>query len=635
MNTPGKFLRLSMISLMATCCAATLTAGTGQYQEVAYPPSETAGGLKLGVTYTVWVPDGVSVLRGVIVHQHGCGTGACQGGATAAYDLHWQALARKWDCALLGPSYNQTDKDDCRLWSDPRNGSERAFLRALSDLGAQSGHAELEQVPWCLWGHSGGGYWAAEMQMLHPDRIVAVWLRSGASALFRDKSDQSASEIPPAVLRVPVVCNPGVKEKDDPRFGRIWDGMLEMFKTFRHQGAPIAFAPDPLTSHECGDSRYLAIPFFDSCLGMRLPERGSSDQKLKPVDMSGGWLGSWSDGKIASASAFEGEAREAVWLPSAAVAQAWSQYIQSGSVSDTTPLPPPSAVRFEKKPDSSVQLSWDAEPDFESGLGGFVIYCAGKETARLPDKPVRRFGRPLFQGMSYHDTPEQPLPVMRWTDTNSANARASASDYQVLAVNGVGLESEKVTAIASAELSGVAARSKVHPVRVLVVYFSRTGNTEQMARAVGEGAKRVGGAEVTVRKLSDVSKPDLEAADGLVLGCPTYFANIPGEMKSVLDDWNWKWKVDFTGKVGGAFATAGGQVGGQEHVVISLLLFMLNNRMVVAGPLYGNEKTGSVWAEAGAAAITGPLDPGVSEKELDGARRLGERVAQVAVRMRY
>ena len=135
-----------------------------------------------------------------------------------------------------------------------------------------------------------------------------------------------------------------------------------------------------------------------------------------------------------------------------------------------------------------------------------------------------------------------------------------------------------------------------------------------------------------MRRIEDVSKPDLEAADGLVLGSPTYFANIPGEMKTLLDNWNWKWKVDFTDKVGGAFATAGGQLGGQEHVVVSLLLFMLNNRMVIAGPLYRNDRTGSIWGEAGAAAITGPLDPGIGEGELEGARRLGERVAQTARR---
>lgn len=73
--------------------------------------------------------------------------------------------------------------------------------------------------------------------------------------------------------------------------------------------------------------------------------------------------------------------------------------------------------------------------------------------------------------------------------------------------------------------------------------------------------------------------------------------------------------------------------GGQKHVVVSLLLFMLHNRMVVAGPLYRNEKTGSIWAESDAAAITGPPDPGVGEGELDGARRLGERVARLATKM--
>ncbi len=105
-------------------------------------------------------------------------------------------------------------------------------------------------------------------------------------------------------------------------------------------------------------------------------------------------------------------------------------------------------------------------------------------------------------------------------------------------------------------------------------------------------------------------------------------------MKAVIDDWSWKMKVDFTDKVGGAFATGGGQAGGKEHVVTSLLLFMLSNRMIVAGPLYQNEKTGSVWGEPGAAAMTGPLDPGVGGGELDSARRLGQRIAQVTVKLK-
>jgi len=166
--------------------------------------------------------------------------------------------------------------------------------------------------------------------------------------------------------------------------------------------------------------------------------------------------------------------------------------------------------------------------------------------------------------------------------------------------------------------------------RVLVVYYSATGNTEKMAEGVVAGIKRV--ANATLKKVEDTTKADLEAADAIILGCPTYFGDVPGKMKTFMDDWNWKLKVDFTDKIGGAFATGGGQVGGKEHTVIALLIFMLQNRMVVAGPLYTNPTTGSVWGEMGAAAMTGPLDPGVSDNELDGAQRLGERIARLAVK---
>ena len=74
-------------------------------------------------------------------------------------------------------------------------------------------------------------------------------------------------------------------------------------------------------------------------------------------------------------------------------------------------------------------------------------------------------------------------------------------------------------------------------------------------------------------------------------------------------------------------------MGGKEHVVISLLLFMINNRMVVAGPLYQDQEGQDIWAEAGAGAMTGPIDPGIGPKELDSAGRLGERVAHLAVKM--
>ena len=166
---------------------------------------------------------------------------------------------------------------------------------------------------------------------------------------------------------------------------------------------------------------------------------------------------------------------------------------------------------------------------------------------------------------------------------------------------------------------------------VLIAYDSLMGNTERMAGAVAEGARRVPGAIALVKRVGEVTKEDLKAAEAIVLGCPAYYADIPGRMKIVIDDWSWKMKVDFTDKVGGAFATGGGQMGGKEHTVISLLLFMINNRMIVAGPLYQDQEGEDIWAEVGAGAMTGPIDPGISPKELDSANRLGERVARLAV----
>lgn len=168
------------------------------------------------------------------------------------------------------------------------------------------------------------------------------------------------------------------------------------------------------------------------------------------------------------------------------------------------------------------------------------------------------------------------------------------------------------------------------PVRILIAYHSLRGHTEQMARAVAEGARQVPGVEVTMKPVELVTKQDLEAAHGIILGCPTYYGNISGAMKIVIDDWSWKMEVDFTDKVGGAFATGGGQTGGKEHTVISLLLFMINNRMIVAGPLYSDEEGEDIWGEVGSTAMTGPIDPGINEAEIDGARRLGRRVAEVA-----
>ncbi|HEY1186961.1 MAG TPA: hypothetical protein VGE74_04855 [Gemmata sp.] len=410
----------------------------GPYYRVRYEASTAQGELPYGVNYTLWVPKGVKALRGVIVHQHGCGEGSCKSGLTGAFDLHWQALAKKHDCALLAPAYEQPEKADCQMWCDPRNGSDAAFRKCLTDLGAKSGHPELAKVPWALWGHSGGGHWAGGMVLLHPDRVAAAWLRSGVPLLKADpaRTGIKAHALPDAALKVPVMCNLGTKEGvtvKDKGFAGVWPANEAFFSAVRGKGGLVGVAIDPLSSHDCGNQRYLAIPWLDACLAARLPKAGGDPLNAMPTDRA--WLAPPLGSEAVAAAKFTGDALKAGWLPNEALGKAWAQYVKDTAVTDLTPPPAPTSVQLKGN-----ELTWAAEADLESGLAGFVIERDGKVLATLPEKGKNPFGRPVFQNLQYSDTPTQPLVPMRYTDTKAEAGKKHV--YRVIAVNTVGLKSE-------------------------------------------------------------------------------------------------------------------------------------------------------------------------------------------------
>jgi hypothetical protein len=417
----------------------TPSSGAGRYLQVAYPPSTTKGELQIGVIYALWIPDNIKTVRAVIVHQHGASIPAAQAGATSAYDLHWQALAKKWNCVLLGPSYHVlNDAIDltpggAELWFDPRQGSDRVFLRALDEFATQSGHAEIAAAPWCLWGHSGGGIWANVMSILHPDRVLAVFLRSGTAAMFRPRHEFIQPEVPPAVYEIPTIVNFGIGERGN----HPWDGSIATFQEYRTQGAPIGFAPDPRAGHFCGDCRYLAIPFFDACLQMRLTEW---NKILRPVDLSSAWLATPFADTATPAAAFKDDPKKAAWLPNEAIAKIWTEYVRTGTVTDAGAPPAPVNVRANADANHGNEITWEAEADIVSGLGGFIVLRNGRGIARLPTQaPEAVYGRPLFQGLSYHDTPFAPLPQMRHVDMS---AQVGAKHvYTVIALSSAGVPS--------------------------------------------------------------------------------------------------------------------------------------------------------------------------------------------------
>jgi len=413
---------------------------TGQYVKMYYPGLSDEGQLRFAVTYTLWIPDHVKTLRGIIVHQHGAGMTASKEGSTAAYDLHWQALTKKWDCALLGPCYHVLNDGDWDAagsiyWMDPRRGSEKTFLRALHDFAVKTGHAELATVPWTLWGHSAGGIWSDIMSTLHPERVVGVYCRSGSQPVFFDRPLQvPPTTVTPAACAIPMMLSCGIKED------WITDKLMRTFKQYRDQGATMGFAHDPRTEHECGDSRYFAIPYLDTCLTMRLPDKGSQDQTLKPMDQSQAWLASLKNPEVAvPAAEFKGDLKESVWLPNEAVAKAYMEYVKTGAVGDTTPPPAPFNATATAQGNQGVEVTWSAEADFESGLRQFIVLRDGQVLAKVPERPRGQFGRALFQGMTYHDTPSQPMPDMLFFDASVRPGEKHS--YTVITVNSVGIES--------------------------------------------------------------------------------------------------------------------------------------------------------------------------------------------------
>jgi hypothetical protein len=242
--------------------------------------------------------------------------------------------------------------------------------------------------------------------------------------------------VPEAALQVPIMCNLGTKEGvtvKGTRFAIVWPANEAFFAAVRSRGGLIGVAIDPLTSHECGNQRYLAIPWLDACLGRRLPQAPGAP--LRPMPAGDAWLATMHGAAAVPAAKFSGVSREALWLPGEVVAKAWMHYVKDTAVPDSTPPPAPVNLRVNGR-----ELRWVAEADLESGLAGFIIERDGQLLAKLPAQPKNPYGRPVFQGLQYSDTPAQPLVPMAFTDTTAKPGRQYT--YRVIAVNTAGLKSD-------------------------------------------------------------------------------------------------------------------------------------------------------------------------------------------------
>lgn len=195
--------------------------------------------------------------------------------------------------------------------------------------------------------------------------------------------------------------------------------------------------------------------------------------------------------------------------------------------------------------------------------------------------------------------------------------------------------------------------------KVLVLYYSTYGHIETMAHAIAEGA-RSAGAEVDIKRVPETvpeeiaraahfkldqdapvaTVADLEHYDAIIVGTGTRFGRLSSQMAAFFDAAGGLWaRGALNGKVGAAFVSTASQHGGQETTLFSLITNLLHFGLTIVGLDYGfaaqannDEITGG--APYGATTIAnsdGSRQP--SERELDGARYQGRRVAETAIKL--
>ena len=156
-------------------------------------------------------------------------------------------------------------------------------------------------------------------------------------------------------------------------------------------------------------------------------------------------------------------------------------------------------------------------------------------------------------------------------------------------------------------------------VKILVVFDSRSGNTEKMAWAVADGVKQVQDIDVEVKKVDQTSLDDLMNTDGIIMGSPTYYGQMSAKLKDLIDK-STEIHGKLEGKVGAAFTSSGGTATGAETTLLSILQAMLIHGMIIQGR--------SSNKHYGAAVVGAP-----KQDDLELCRELGKRTASLVMKL--
>jgi NAD(P)H dehydrogenase (quinone) len=192
---------------------------------------------------------------------------------------------------------------------------------------------------------------------------------------------------------------------------------------------------------------------------------------------------------------------------------------------------------------------------------------------------------------------------------------------------------------------------------VLVLYYSRSGHTAQLARFIARGIEEVPGMRARLRQVPPVapvteiatppepdegapyaSRADLVECVGVAMGSPTRFGNMAAPLKYFLDTTGAEWASGaLAGKPAALFTSTSTMHGGQEATLLSMALPLLHHGMLLVGIPYTEPaltSTTSGGTPYGASHVAGGRgDNTISEHERELARALGRRLADVARRL--
>ena len=152
----------------------------------------------------------------------------------------------------------------------------------------------------------------------------------------------------------------------------------------------------------------------------------------------------------------------------------------------------------------------------------------------------------------------------------------------------------------------------------IVIYYSRSGNTKEMAEIIGK-AMNEADLPSECKAVGDITTEEVFSYDAIVIGSPTYYGQMAGPIKNLIDELVSR-HGQLDGKVGGAFSSAANIGGGNETTIMGIIEAMLISGMVVQGDPRGDHY--------------GPVSIGKPDQRVEKqCKRRGQRIAELTKKL--